>query len=77
MSAVSWHLSFEDLLALSGGGIVCIKVGQFPASSHPLLGAVVGFQSNNVFCLQSNAMKTISVPLSHALHQYLKNQMFK
>ncbi|CAH4038818.1 unnamed protein product [Pieris brassicae] len=76
ISSVSWNLWFDDLLCLSGGDLLSIKAGNFPAATQPLNGSVVGFQGGRVFCLQSNAMQSINVPLSHAVHQYVQQKMF-
>ncbi|XP_077302256.1 intraflagellar transport protein 122 homolog [Arctopsyche grandis] len=76
-SSVSWHATYEDLLCYSGGGMLSIKLVPFPESSQPVIGSVVGFQKGHVFCLQANAMQSINVPLSHAMHQYIQNHMFK
>ncbi|XP_077302268.1 intraflagellar transport protein 122 homolog [Arctopsyche grandis] len=75
-SSVSWHATYEDLLCFSGGGMLSIKLVPFPESSQPVIGSVVGFQKGHVFCLQANAMQSINVPLSHAMHQYIQNHMF-
>ncbi|XP_077302310.1 intraflagellar transport protein 122 homolog [Arctopsyche grandis] len=75
-SSVSWHATYEDLLCYSGGGMLSIKLVPFPESSQPVIGSVVGFQKGHVFCLQANAMQSINVPLSHAMHQYIQNHMF-
>lgn len=57
--------------------MLSIKLVPFPESTQPLVGSVVGFQKGHVFCLQANAMQSINVPLSHAMHQYIQNHMFK
>ncbi|CAH2035326.1 unnamed protein product, partial [Iphiclides podalirius] len=76
VSSVSWNSLCDELLCLSGGGSLSIKAGSFPAATQPLVGSVVGFQGGRVFCLQANAMQTINVPLSHAVHQYVQKKMF-
>ncbi|CAK1554158.1 unnamed protein product [Leptosia nina] len=76
ISSVSWNLWFDDLLCLSGGDLLSIKAGNFPPATQPLNGSVVGFQGGRVFCLQLNAMQSINVPLSHAVHQYVQQKMF-
>ncbi|CAG4962305.1 unnamed protein product [Parnassius apollo] len=76
VSSVSWNSLCDELLCLSGGGLLSIKAGSFPAATQPLAGSVVGFQGGRVFCLQANAMQTINVPLSHAVHQYVQKKMF-
>ncbi|CAH0716484.1 unnamed protein product, partial [Brenthis ino] len=68
VSSVSWNSWCDELLCLSGAGLLSIKAGQFPPATQPLVGSVVGFQGGRVFCLQANAMQTINVPLSHAVH---------
>ncbi|XP_072931134.1 intraflagellar transport protein 122 homolog [Epargyreus clarus] len=76
VSSVSWNTWCDDLLCLSGSGLLSIKAGNFPAATQPMIGSVVGFQGGRVFCLQANAMQTINVPLSHAVHQYIQQKMF-
>ncbi|KAG7313597.1 hypothetical protein JYU34_000752 [Plutella xylostella] len=76
VSSVSFNAWCEPLLCLSGGGQLSVKADRFPAAAQPLPGSVVGFQGGRVFCLQANAMQTINVPLSHAMHQYLQHNMF-
>ncbi|XP_041987643.1 intraflagellar transport protein 122 homolog [Aricia agestis] len=76
VSSASWNSWCDELLCLSGGGLLSIKAGHFPPATQPLAGSVVGFQGGRVFCLQSNAMQTINVPLSHAVHQYIQHKMF-
>ncbi|XP_061706179.1 intraflagellar transport protein 122 homolog [Cydia pomonella] len=76
VSSVSWNSWCDELLALSGGGLLAVKAAHFPPATQPLLGSVVGFQGGRVFCLQSNSMQTINVPLSHAVHQYVQQKMF-
>ncbi|XP_045509536.1 intraflagellar transport protein 122 homolog [Colias croceus] len=76
ISSVSYNLWFDDLLCLSGGDLLSIKASNFPAATQPLNGSVVGFQGGRVFCLQSNSMQSINVPLSHAVHQYVQQKMF-
>ncbi|XP_060809658.1 intraflagellar transport protein 122 homolog isoform X1 [Amyelois transitella] len=76
VSSVSWNSWCDDLLSLSGGGLLSIKAGLFPAATQPLVGSVVGFQGGRVFCLQANSMQTINVPLSHAVHQNIQQKMF-
>ncbi|KAL0902620.1 hypothetical protein ABMA27_000448 [Loxostege sticticalis] len=76
VSSVSWNSWCDELLGLSGGGLLSIKAGHFPPATQPLAGSVVGFQGGRVFCLQANAMQTINVPLSHAVHQYTQQKMF-
>ncbi|KAI5641398.1 hypothetical protein NE865_06436 [Phthorimaea operculella] len=75
-SVVGFQVSDEELLSLSGAGLLAVKAGLFPAAAQPLAGSVVGFQGGRVFCLQANAMQTINVPLSHAVHQYTQQKMF-
>ncbi|XP_039763440.1 intraflagellar transport protein 122 homolog isoform X2 [Pararge aegeria] len=76
VSSVSWNSWCDDMLCLSGGGVLSIKAGHFPPATQPLTGSVVGFQGGRVFCLQSNSMQTINVPMSHAVHQYVEQKMF-
>ncbi|KAI8430718.1 hypothetical protein MSG28_000902 [Choristoneura fumiferana] len=76
VSSVSWNSWCDELAAVSGGGRLAIKAAHFPPATQPLLGSVVGFQGGRVFCLQSNTMQTINVPLSHAVHQYVQQKMF-
>ncbi|GBP32901.1 Intraflagellar transport protein 122 homolog [Eumeta japonica] len=76
VSAVSWNAWYEELVCLSGGGLLSVKAANFPPAAQPLTGSVVGFQGGRVFCLQSNAMQTVGVPLSHAAHQYLQHGKF-
>ncbi|XP_013179593.1 PREDICTED: intraflagellar transport protein 122 homolog [Papilio xuthus] len=76
ISSVSWNSLCDELLCLSGGGLLSIKAGKFPAATQPLAGSVVGFQGGRVFCLQASAMQSINVPLSHAVHQYVQKKMF-
>nr|XP_032527265.1 intraflagellar transport protein 122 homolog isoform X2 [Danaus plexippus plexippus] len=76
VSSASWNSWCEELLCLSGNGLLSIKAGQFPPATQPLAGSVVGFQGGRVFCLQANLMQTINVPLSHAVHQYVQQKMF-
>ncbi|XP_037299946.1 intraflagellar transport protein 122 homolog isoform X2 [Manduca sexta] len=76
VSSVSWNSWCEELLGLSGSGVLSIKAGSFPPATQPLIGSVVGFQGGRVFCLQANSMQTINVPLSHAVHQYVQQKMF-
>ncbi|CAG9781829.1 unnamed protein product [Diatraea saccharalis] len=76
VSSVSFNSWCDELLALSGGGLLSIKAGQFPPATQPLTGSVVGFQGGRVFCLQANSMQTINVPLSHAVHQYIQHKLF-
>nr|XP_049708341.1 intraflagellar transport protein 122 homolog [Helicoverpa armigera] len=76
ISSVSWNSWCDELLSLSGGGLLSIKACHFPPATQPLAGSVVGFQGGRVFCLQANSMQTINVPLSHAVHQYIHHKMF-
>ncbi|CAB3225164.1 unnamed protein product [Arctia plantaginis] len=76
ISSVSWNSWCDELISLSGGGLLSIKAGPFPPATQPLVGSVVGFQGGRVFCLQSNMMQTINVPLSHAVHQYIQQKLF-
>ncbi|CAD0194104.1 unnamed protein product [Chrysodeixis includens] len=76
ISSVSWNSWCDELLSLSGGGVLSIKACNYPPATQPLAGSVVGFQGGRVFCLQANSMQTINVPLSHAVHQYIQNKMF-
>ncbi|XP_045784631.1 intraflagellar transport protein 122 homolog [Maniola jurtina] len=76
VSSVSWNSWCDELLCLSGAGVLSIKAGHFPSATQPLTGSVVGFQGGRVFCLQSSSMQTINVPLSHAVHQYVQQKMF-
>ncbi|XP_063837824.1 intraflagellar transport protein 122 homolog [Ostrinia nubilalis] len=76
VSSVSWNSWCDELLGLSGGGLLSIKAGNFPPATQPLIGSVVGFQGGRVFCLQANSMQTINVPLSHAVHQYTQQKLF-
>ncbi|KAJ2954458.1 hypothetical protein O0L34_g2734 [Tuta absoluta] len=76
VTSVSWNSWCEELLSLSGGGLLAVKASLFPAAAQPLAGSVVGFQGGRVFSLQANAMQTINVPLSHAVHQYTQQKMF-
>ncbi|XP_075990951.1 intraflagellar transport protein Oseg1 [Anticarsia gemmatalis] len=76
ISSVSWNSWCDEMLSLSGGGLLSIKVGHFPPATQPLAGSVVGFQGGRVFCLQANSMQTINVPLSHAVHQFIQQKQF-
>ncbi|XP_052752603.1 intraflagellar transport protein 122 homolog [Galleria mellonella] len=76
VSSVSWNSWCDELLSLSGGGLLSIKAGHFPPATQPLVGSVVGFQGGRVFCLQANSMQTINVPLSHAVHQNVQQKLF-
>ncbi|KOB69743.1 Uncharacterized protein OBRU01_16397 [Operophtera brumata] len=63
VSSVSWNSWCDELLSMSGGGLLSIKAGNFPPATQPLSGSVVGFQ-------------TVNVPLSHAVHQYIQQKLF-
>ncbi|XP_046977398.1 intraflagellar transport protein 122 homolog [Vanessa cardui] len=76
VTAVSWNSWCDELLCLSGGGLLSIKAAHFAAATQPLTGSVVGFQGGRVFCLQANSMQTVNVPLSHAVHQYIQQKLF-
>ncbi|CAH2103760.1 unnamed protein product [Euphydryas editha] len=76
VTSVSWNSWCDELVCLSGGGLLSIKAAHFPAATQPLTGSVVGFQGGRVFCLQANSMQTVNVPLSHAVHQYVQQKLF-
>ncbi|KAH9637322.1 hypothetical protein HF086_006966, partial [Spodoptera exigua] len=44
ISSVSWNSWCDELLSLSGGGLLSIKACRFPPATQPLAGSVVGFQ---------------------------------
>ncbi|KAG6442846.1 hypothetical protein O3G_MSEX002539 [Manduca sexta] len=46
VSSVSWNSWCEELLGLSGSGVLSIKAGSFPPATQPLIGSVVGFQES-------------------------------
>jgi intraflagellar transport protein 122 len=75
-NSVSWNTDMEEMLCYSGNNMLSIRTGNFPVHRQPLQGFVVGFSGSKIFCLHALTMKTIDVPQSQSLYQYLVRHLF-
>ncbi|CAK8675911.1 intraflagellar transport protein 122 homolog [Clavelina lepadiformis] len=75
-NSVSWNTQNEDMLCYSGKGFLGIKAGSFPTHQRRLNGFVVGYCGSRIYCLHVHAMKSVEVPQSAPMYQYLDRQMY-
>ncbi|KAJ1630940.1 hypothetical protein T492DRAFT_870790, partial [Pavlovales sp. CCMP2436] len=71
-NSVAWNAQMEEMLCYSGNGVLSIKTANFPLHTQKLQGFVVGFSGSKIFCL----MKTVDVPQSASLYQFIERQDF-
>mmetsp|Transcript_24173 Transcript_24173/g.65451 ORF Transcript_24173/g.65451 Transcript_24173/m.65451 type:complete len:1251 (-) Transcript_24173:228-3980(-) len=75
-NSVAWNTELDDMICFSGNGTLSIKTADFPLHQQNLQGFVVGFKGSKIFCLHYVEMKTIDVPQSASLYQYLEKRDF-
>ncbi len=75
-NSVSWNTDFDDMFCYSGNNQLSIKTGDFPVHRQRLQGFVVGFSGSKIFCLHALQMKTIDVPQSPGMYQYLARKEY-
>lgn len=76
VSSVAWNTDAEDILAYSGGGMLSIKMGNFPPNTQKMQGFVVGFKGSKLFVLHQMNMSTIDVPQTTSLIKYVEKKDF-
>ncbi len=76
-NSVAWNTCYEEMLAYSGGGNVCIVVSNFPPQKQRLQGFVVGFTGSNIFYLNALTVSSIEIAHSDAMNQYLEKKLYK
>ena len=77
VTSVSWNTDMDDVLAYSGGGLLSIKMGNFPPNTQKMNGFVVGFKGSKLFVLNHLMMSTIDVPQTNSLIKYIEKKDFK
>lgn len=75
-TSVAWNTQNEDMLCYSDKGYLNIKAGSFPSHQRRMNGFVVGYCGSRIFCLQVHSMKSIDVPQSAPMYQYLDHKQF-
>lgn len=76
-NSVAFNNLYEDMLAFSGNNTLSIKVVDFPAHTQNISGFVVGLSGSKVFCLNSQTMNILELPLSTPMYQYMDKKMFQ
>lgn len=76
-NSVAWNTQNEDMLCYSGKGFLGIKADSFPTHQRRLNGFVVGYCGSHIYCLHVHAMKSVDVPQSAPMYQYLEQKKFK
>eukprot|EP00003_Mantamonas_plastica_P004321 TRINITY_DN1341_c0_g1_i5.p1 TRINITY_DN1341_c0_g1~~TRINITY_DN1341_c0_g1_i5.p1 ORF type:complete len:654 (+),score=238.14 TRINITY_DN1341_c0_g1_i5:747-2708(+) len=76
-NSVSWNLKHKDMFCYTGGMQLHIKASDFGVHSQKLQGYVVGFMGSKIFCLHGLHMKTIDVPQSATMSNYLDRGDFE
>ena len=76
VNSVSWNSEIEDMIAMSGNGMITVKIGDFVMHTQKQVGFVVGFSASKLFCLQQLAMQVVEVPQSEALQRFIKAKDF-
>ena len=71
-NSLSWNAEFDDMLAYSGDGKLCVRTGDFTPHTQKLDGFVVGFKGSKVFCLDQTSVQTVDVPQSNSVMRYLE-----
>ena len=65
------------MLCYSDKGVLHIKAGNFPAHHRKMSGFVVGYCGSRIYCLNVQSMKSVDVPQSAPMYQYLDRGKFK
>ncbi|CAJ0928653.1 unnamed protein product, partial [Mesorhabditis belari] len=76
-NSIAFNTQYEHLLCYSGNGILTLRAGTLPGSTQRMMGFVVGFSGNKVFCLHMYAMSAVEVSFSNHLLQYMERKDFK
>jgi len=76
-NSVAWNTQNEDMLCYSGKGFLGIKAGSFSTHQRRLNGFVVGYCGSHIYCLHVHAMKSVDVPQSAPMYQYLERDMYR
>ncbi|KAG8465049.1 hypothetical protein KFE25_012412 [Diacronema lutheri] len=72
-TSVAWNSALEDAFCFSGNGTLTVKMGTFPVHTDLAHGSVVRFTGSKIFCLHFVEMKTMHVPQTASLYQFLEN----
>jgi intraflagellar transport protein 122 len=76
-NSVAWNTIYEDLLAYSGNGNVCVNILSHPVQKQRLQGFVVGFNGSNIFYLNSLSVSSIEIAHSNGMYHYMERKQFK
>jgi len=76
-TSVAWNTRNEEMLCYSDKGVLHIKAGNFPAHHRKMSGFVVGYCGSRIYCLNVQSMKSVDVPQSAPMYQYLDRGKFK
>ncbi|PAV77093.1 hypothetical protein WR25_12873 [Diploscapter pachys] len=75
-NSVAFNNDNEDVICYSGGTTLTIKASTFPGHQQRMMGFVVGFSGNKVFCLHLYHMSAVEVPFTAQLYQYMEHKLF-
>lgn len=71
VTSVSFNRSFEDMYCFSTNDTLSIKVSNFPEYHQKFSGFVVGNNGSKVYCIIGTNIKTIDIPLTTTMYQYI------
>ncbi|CAI4224555.1 unnamed protein product [Auanema sp. JU1783] len=75
-TSVAFNTDNEDIICFSSDTSLIVRASRYPGFQQRMLGIVVGFSGNKVFCLQNYTMTAFEVPFSNQLYQYIENKQY-
>jgi len=75
--SVAWNTEQDEMLCISGDGVLSIKTADFPVHQQSMEGIVVGFKGSKIFSLHAHAMETVDVPQSVSLYRFLEAKQYE
>ncbi|CAD6191210.1 unnamed protein product [Caenorhabditis auriculariae] len=76
-NSVAFNTENENILCYTTNTTLTIRALNYSGHSQRMMGFVVGFSGNKVFCLHMYQMNAFEVPFSIQLYQYIEDKNFE
>lgn len=77
VSNVVWNQTFDEMLCLTGGGAVTVKVADTVTYHQQMSVQVLAFIGSRIFYLQNRKICSIEITQSISMYQFIERKQFK
>ncbi|CAB3406016.1 unnamed protein product [Caenorhabditis bovis] len=76
-NSVAFNTLNENVFCYTTNATLTVRALHYPGHTQKMMGYVVGFAGNKVFCLHMYHLNAFEVPFSIQVYQYVENKRFK